>query len=376
MTNSSALADVTKEFLSTERTYVGRLRTLKTDYADPLRLFSRSKDTSILPAYAAKTLFGNIDNLLPVNEAFLEDLEKMDQPNGPGIGDIALKHFKKLRGFEHYKQYYANRAEAQAIFEREMKKSQGFSAFVDVGRKLCCVPSCIYALSQRIKYSSADTKNRIGLRELLMEPVQRIPRYTLMFRTMLKHMAPNDPQRAALAEADEIASKIALAEEDEQTKRAAIMYCLSASIEDFPPALVSHARRFIDCIDVEDVPIDGPSTSSGGGSAAQSGGNLHCTLFLFDDKLVIVRRPSEKGGRMLAGLDNPDKMAKPGPFSLNKKKSGMSCKGMVDLTDVVATDVGGPSTSEVHISNVWLTLVFQISTCTSRILLKIRIIVG
>lgn len=326
MTNSSALADVTKEFLSTERTYVGRLRTLKADYADPLRLFARSKDTSILPAYAAKTLFGNIDNILPVNEAFLEDLEKMDQPNGPGIGDVALKHFKKLRGFEHYKQYYANRAEAQAIFEREMKKSQGFSAFVD-----------------RIKYSSADTKNRIGLRELLMEPVQRIPRYTLMFRTMLKHMAPNEPQRAALAEADEIASKIALAEEDEQTKRAAIMYCLSASIEDFPPALVSHARRFIDCIDVEDVPIDGPSTFSGGGSAAQSGGNLHCTLFLFDDKLVIVRRPSEKGGRMLAGLDNPDKMAKPGPFSLNKKKSGMSCKGMVDLTDVVATDVGGPN---------------------------------
>ncbi len=45
-----------------------------------------------------------------------------------------------------------------------------------------------------------------------------------MFRTMIKHMASNDPQRAKLIEADELASKIALAEPDEETKRAAIFY--------------------------------------------------------------------------------------------------------------------------------------------------------
>lgn len=86
-----------------------------------------------------------------------------------------------------------------------------------------------------------------------MDPVQRIPRYTLMFRTMVKHMPLHDPQRAKLVEADEIASKIALAETDEQTKRAAIMYCISSSVDDFPPNLISHSRKFIDCIDVEDM---------------------------------------------------------------------------------------------------------------------------
>src|SRR5438552_3893456 len=88
---------------------------------------------------------------------------------------------------------------------------------------------------QRIKYSSSDTKNRVGLRELLINPVQRVPQYTLLFRTMMKYMAPDDPQRVKLVEAEEIASKIALAETDEQTKRAAIMYCLSASVDGFPP---------------------------------------------------------------------------------------------------------------------------------------------
>lgn len=187
----------------------------------------------------------------------------------------------------------------------------------------------------------------MGLRELLMEPVQRIPRYTLLFRTMLKHMAPDDPQRAKLVEADEIASKIALAEADEETKRAAIFYCLSASIEGFPPELFSNSRRYIDCIDVEDTLNDAP-VSSAPSSSSSTATSLHCTLFLFDDKILIVKRPGagEKSGMTLAGLDDLDKVTKAGGIPSGKKKSGMACKGVIDVTDVVATDVGGAGKSK------------------------------
>jgi protein ECT2 len=181
-------------------------------------------------------------------------------------------------------------------------------------------------------------KNRIGLRELLMDPVQRIPRYTLMFRTMIKHMTPDNPQRAALMAADEIASKIALAEMDDPTKRAAVIHCLCQTVENFPPALYSNARRFLDCVDVEDVPADGVPLV---GTSAT--GNLHASLFLFDDKLVIMKRPGngEKTGRALAGLDELDKMAKAGGLPTGLKRTGMVCKGVVDITDVVAVDAGG-----------------------------------
>ncbi|KAJ7276557.1 hypothetical protein B0H12DRAFT_1085926 [Mycena haematopus] len=330
LTDSSALASSIQELVDTERGYVKRLRSLKNDYADPLRNFARSKNTAIIPAYEAKTLFGNVDNLLPVNEAFLTDLEKMLAPNGAkvvgGVGDVALRHFKELRGFEQYKQYYVKREDAQLIFEHEMsRKSSPFAAYID-----------------RIKYQASESRNRVGLRELLINPVQRIPQYTLMFRTMIKHMAPNDPQRAKLIEADELASKIALAEPDEETKRAAIFYCLSATIDGFPPDLFSNSRRFIDCIDVEDILSDAP-TSSAASVNSSSAGSLHCTLFLFDDKLLIAKRPGngEKGGRVLAGLDELDKLTKAGGRPSGKKKSGMTCKGVVDVTEVVATDVGG-----------------------------------
>lgn len=175
-----------------------------------------------------------------------------------------------------------------------------------------------------------------------MEPVQRIPRYTLLFRTMLKHMAPEDPQRAKIVEADEIASIIALAEADEQTKRAAVFYCLTATIDGFPPDLFSNSRKFIDCIDVEDI-LSEPPISSAVSASSSSGSSLHCTLFLFDDKLVIVKRPGngEKGGKALTGLSELNKVTKAGGIPTGKKKSGMTCKGVVDVTDVVATDIGG-----------------------------------
>lgn len=115
-----------------------KLRILKDSYADPLRSYARSKETAIIPAYEANILFGNIDQLVPVNEAFLRDLELMVAPDGEhkvgGIGDVALKHFKTLKAFDCYKRYYTKREEAQTIFKREMerKSSTGFAAFVEV----------------------------------------------------------------------------------------------------------------------------------------------------------------------------------------------------------------------------------------------------
>ena len=216
-----------------------------------------------------------------------------------------------------------------------------------------------------------------------MEPVQRIPRYTLLFRTMLKHMAPGDPQRDKLTEADEIASKIALAEADEQTKRAAIFYCLTATIDAFPPDLFSNSRRFIDCIDVEDVLTDTSAASIAASSSSSLAGSLHCTLFLFDDKLVIVKRPGngEKGARLLSGLDELDKVTKAGGIPAGKKKSGMVCKGVLDVTDVVVTDVGGAGkVFQTHYSRyiyhgLYVSFL-QKSTYTWKILPKTQVIDG
>ncbi|KAG8711425.1 hypothetical protein FRC08_015914, partial [Ceratobasidium sp. 394] len=361
--DAAVLSEVITELVTTERSYLKRLSMLKSSYADPLRSFAKTRDTSIIDAYAAKTLFGNIDQLIPVSEAFLADLEAMLAGHGLGVGEVAVKHFRDLHAFDCYKQYYTKREEAQQIFEREVSKksSAGFASYID-----------------RIKYSTSDPKNRVGLRELLMEPVQRIPRYTLLFRTMIKHMPASNPQRALLMEADTLASRIALAETDDPTRRAAVMHCLERSVESFPPGLISSTRVLVDCIDVVDVMGDSSGRGSGSGrgghsvngrgvkQAAGSGPDvLHATLFLFDDKLMICKRTSSTSvpGRTLAGLDETEKVAKVGlGLGLGFRKAlgggsvagkagiaggglGLSCRGVVDVGDLVATDVGG---TEMH----------------------------
>ncbi|PVF99989.1 hypothetical protein CPB86DRAFT_702137 [Serendipita vermifera] len=320
-----------RELVSTEQTYVKRLRILKQDYADPLRNFSKKKEEALLDKYKAKTLFGNIDQLIPVNEAFLHDLEKMIGPSGQrlvgGVGDVCLKHFRDKRAFDCYNLYFAKREEALAIFEEEATKGgkSGFAAYID-----------------RIKYSSADVRNRLGLRELLAEPIQRIPRYTMMWQNIIKEMDESDPQRAKLMEAERIASKIASCESDDQTKRATTMYCLERTIEGFPPGLISNGRRFVDCIDVEDMPVETQPISSGASVSSGGLGALHCTLFLFDDRLIIVKRPNgASSGRTLARLGEVEKLLRTNALN-TLKKSGMSCKGVVDILDITATDAAGP----------------------------------
>lgn len=45
-------------------------------YAHPLRDFTRRKDTEIINAFEAKQIFGNIEAILPANEALLADLRQ------------------------------------------------------------------------------------------------------------------------------------------------------------------------------------------------------------------------------------------------------------------------------------------------------------
>ena len=112
---------------------------------------------------------------------------------------------------------------------------------------------------QRTKYQTTGIGN-IGLRELLMEPVQRIPRYTLLWNSamlscrlgslvltrnqaMTKYMSPLSQQRVKLHQAVEIASRIAKCEPDSQTVRATVLYCLERNVDGFPVRpFVSHIR--------------------------------------------------------------------------------------------------------------------------------------
>jgi hypothetical protein len=114
---ATRLGNLIEELVRTERSYLMRIQALKKvrhaemleeagqrgvdvqNYADPLRNFARQEFSKIIPMYEAKTLFTNIDAIVPSAAAFLQDLEKMhEEGSGPStIGDVCLRHVRRAR---------------------------------------------------------------------------------------------------------------------------------------------------------------------------------------------------------------------------------------------------------------------------------------
>ncbi|TYJ55176.1 hypothetical protein B9479_004110 [Cryptococcus floricola] len=360
------LENLIDELVRTEKSYYSRIHALKTAYADRLRLYSKDPNQALIPPYEAKAMFANIEAIVPACHSFYTDLCEMLAAGRAEdtVGDVCLKHFKTLRTFDPYRTYLSKQDESQKLFQESLKKFSGFASFIE-----------------STKYQTTGIGN-IGLRELLMEPVQRIPRYTLLWQTMIKSMSPLSTQRAKLLEAIAIASRIARCEPDPQTVRATVMYNLERNIDDFPAKLFSNNRDYIDAIDVEDNPAEYPTMQSPNGRplSTMSRGSmstastpsmpgfgslpnssqipqspqfsnsatppLHCTLFLFDDKLMIVKRQSSSiSGRKVTGTDDVQRLVKSGGgIAVKEKNNGkrdkLSFKGEVDVLDVMASDVG------------------------------------
>uniref|UniRef100_V5ESS8 DH domain-containing protein n=1 Tax=Kalmanozyma brasiliensis (strain GHG001) TaxID=1365824 RepID=V5ESS8_KALBG len=323
-----------QELIDTERSYVKRIDVLHQKYAVPLRDLAKDRTAAIIPLYEAQRLFGNIGEIAGANRAFLNDLERLvlqgHDALRAGLGEVIYNH---MSCFSCYTDYFANFEKAKHI-ERTLAKHRAFCEFTD-----------------RTKYSVTDIGNT-GLRDLMMEPVQRIPRYKLLIDAILKHVEQGDPLRKRLEQAISLVSRIASCEADEKTRRAAILWSFSRNIEAFPAELISAHRRFIDCIDVDDYPLD---TSAGSSSIAASFSGIKsipCTLFLFDDRIAIVKRShASTSGRKLVGLDDVGRLisqmktvtekSSTGSILAPSKRSELSFRGCISLTDVEAQDLGG-----------------------------------
>lgn len=190
-----------------------------------------------------------------------------------------------------------------------------------------------------------------------MEPVQRIPRYKLLLDGMIKALpAEYSAQRGKLEASVLLCSRIASCEVDEKTQRAAVLWSFARNVQGFPAGLFSVHRSFINAIDVEDFPLDTAQTGtpsslfspSVGGTAARS---VPCTLFLFDDAVLIAKRNSAgTSGKRALRLHDLNRLAdemktyteKSGTPSQPARRAELSFRGVSDILDIQACDLGGP----------------------------------
>lgn len=84
-----------QEFITSEETYVKNLITVVDVFARPLRSYSQDRMNSILKPFNCTKIFLNIDQILTVNEGFLEDLRKYQKnPEAASFGAICDAHVR------------------------------------------------------------------------------------------------------------------------------------------------------------------------------------------------------------------------------------------------------------------------------------------
>ena len=181
-------------------------------------------------------------------------------------------------------------------------------------------------------------------------------------------MDEEDPNYNFVEQAMATASKIASCESSEQLRRAACMWALKQAVQEFPDALVSHHRFFVDAIDVEDISVDKDNSFSIAAAKASSS-SLFATLLLFSDCLLIIRRPKQNvNGRCSAGLDDIESLvrlmnshtsgttptASPIKTKSKLKKGSLTFRGMVMLDEFTADDLG-PDGFALHFQQTPLT---------------------
>ncbi|KAI9486944.1 MAG: hypothetical protein EXX96DRAFT_60447 [Benjaminiella poitrasii] len=256
------------EFINTEANYLNSLKTFVTLIVEPLRQRSKDRHRAIIGQYECINIFMNIGELVQVTEDFYHDLVHYN-PATENFGDLCLLH---MRRFSCYNKYLLGVHNAQVINEKQMKN-----------------PNYVHFLE---KVNNNKNNGNQTVYDYLALPIQRVGRYTMYFKELIKHTTDDHKDLPGLYSSLLKAEEIANMTEEAHIQLMKIFRQLLQAILYCPESLISFQRRFISYLDMAEIdPVTLKPIQP-------------VTLFLFSDKLMVVRRPSyEMDGLDLCGLE-------------------------------------------------------------------------
>ncbi|KAI9258531.1 hypothetical protein BY458DRAFT_279964 [Sporodiniella umbellata] len=287
-----------QEFIKTEQSYIKTLNALLKYAVNPLKSVMHRKDC-ILNAFKCTKIFLNVDQITSANQKFLNDLLDEDS-----FGATCQKHMKN---FECYRKYLLEQGEAQKLHTKEYKSNPAYKRFLSKARE------------------HPDFKKR-RLEDILVEPVQRISRYSMMLRDILQLTPKDHPDYPGLKSACEKSRTIATLDDDDPTKAATMLLSLYQAIRESPCSLINQNRSFVAHLDA--MEIHGVTNKP----------TRAVTLFLFTDKILVASRSSldskEVDIEELLDTNTPILYSK----LTSKKESALRFRGWADIETIELFD--------------------------------------
>ena len=180
LSSKSFVSQVFDELIETERSYIERLNVVIEIFLEPIR------ERQLLNSFEIVSLFSNIETLISKNEDLLSDLEtalelmEKDDSLVPlysqWVGEIFTFHSPILQPV--YASYCTNQPTIDSSL-RQFKTNSKFASFL---RSAMRKPKC----------------QKQDLNSFLISPLQRLCKYPLLLREMIKYTTPISPERGAL----------------------------------------------------------------------------------------------------------------------------------------------------------------------------------
>ncbi|KAG7226007.1 hypothetical protein INR49_018615, partial [Caranx melampygus] len=188
----SCVSDMRKHvmmtLLDTEQSYVESLRTLIQGYMRPLK---QPDGGSIVDPLLVDEMFYQIPEILEHHEDFLEQVANCvgQWHDRQTVGHLLIQSFSKETLANMYSAYIDNFLNAKDAVRIAKEAKPAFHKFLEQNMR--------------------ENKEKQALGDLMIKPVQRIPRYELLVKDLLKHTPEDHPDHALLLDAQRDIKRLA-----------------------------------------------------------------------------------------------------------------------------------------------------------------------
>eukprot|EP00029_Vermamoeba_vermiformis_P010898 TRINITY_DN5853_c0_g1_i1.p1 TRINITY_DN5853_c0_g1~~TRINITY_DN5853_c0_g1_i1.p1 ORF type:complete len:741 (-),score=186.63 TRINITY_DN5853_c0_g1_i1:99-2321(-) len=241
-----------REILTTEKSYVNSLNTLISSYLFPLR------ESRILNEAEIDVIFSHVESIKNFNQEFLEALENRmkNWTSKTLLADIFLTY---IPFFKMYTQYCYNYTKAITNLAQYKEKNTKFRSFL-----------------RKVEVTT------MRLMDLLIMPVQRIPRYVMLLEQLVKYTLEHHPDYQPLLSAVK------------ETQRATEAINEALREEQNKYSVISVLERFDDSLDLLDMHLIQPHRKLIREGVLLSAESDEDFLATEDDEL-FDQEPEEKG---------------------------------------------------------------------------------
>eukprot|EP01133_Synstelium_polycarpum_P019003 gene19003-22747_t len=224
--NDQKRKQIAEEILQTEKAYVGKLKAIVDIYYIPLKTASTENPHPPLTVEQVHSIFSEILTIYNYNSHFLTTLEERMKSNNSSLvlGDLFISITDFLKS---YSVYINNYSKGLATLEKVRKNSNIEALFQSFQENPLC--------------------GNLDLTSLLIQPVQRIPRYILLLDQMIKYTNKNSADLASLTKAlDKM--KVLASEMNENRREAELlnrMYEIHNNLDGLREEFIVPARKLI-----------------------------------------------------------------------------------------------------------------------------------